>query len=171
MCNETLTNLKTVVQENLGENNSENHLTEPSQLSNEIQVWTQIMEQKNDDKIGTMRKEMDNKLEAILKEVKSNKTTSAVTNPRSKINGIKDSQPSGFKTNRSIGVRASNIENSDSENDYYPLRASKMKDLKHPAKQLFQNESDVDITIHSNEESEVADYHNSRCSAKQIRRF
>ena len=30
------------------------------------------MEQKNDDKIEEMREEMDNKLEAILKEVKSN---------------------------------------------------------------------------------------------------
>ena len=34
--NETSTNINTVVQENLGENNSENQLTEPSQFSNEI---------------------------------------------------------------------------------------------------------------------------------------
>ena len=38
--NETLTNFITVVQENSGENNSENLLTEPSQFSNEIQIWT-----------------------------------------------------------------------------------------------------------------------------------
>ena len=167
---EILTNLNTVVQENVSENNSENQLTEPSQLSNEIQVWTQIMEQKNDDKIGTMRKEMDNKLEAILKEVKSNKTTSTVTNPRSKINGIKDSQPSGFKTNRSIGFRASNIKHSDSENDDYPLRASKMKDLKHHTKLLFQNESDVDITIHSNEKSDVEYYYMVTGAHRQLHR-
>ena len=36
--NETLTNSNTVVQENLCENNSENLLTEPSLVSNEIQV-------------------------------------------------------------------------------------------------------------------------------------
>ena len=41
-----LTNFNTVVQENSSGNNSEYHLTEPSQLSNEIYVWTQIMEQK-----------------------------------------------------------------------------------------------------------------------------
>ena len=92
------------------------------------------MEQKNDDKIEKMRKEVDYKLEAILREVKSNKTTS--TNPRSDVNEILDSQHSGSKTNRSIGVRASNIENSDSE-----------------------NESDVDVTILSNEESDVEDCH------------
>ena len=34
--NETLTNFNKVVQENLGENNSENQFTEPSQFSNEM---------------------------------------------------------------------------------------------------------------------------------------
>ena len=38
-----------------------------------------------------------------------------------------------------------------------------MKDLKHPAKPLFRSESDVDITIHSDEESDAEglneDYH------------
>ena len=35
-----------------------------------------------------------------------------------------------------------------------------MKDWKHPAaKLLFQNESDVDVTILSNEESDEKDYH------------
>ena len=95
------------------------------------------MEQKNDDKIGTMREEMDNELEAILKEVKSNKTTSTVTNPRSKSNEIQDSQPSGSKTNRSIGFRASNFENSDSENDYYPLKSFKNERLEASCKTII----------------------------------
>ena len=69
--NETLTNVNTVIQRDLVENNSENQFTEPSQISNEIQVWTQIMEQKNNDRIEKMREEMQNKLEMILKEIKS----------------------------------------------------------------------------------------------------
>ena len=44
--NVTLTNFNDNGQESLGCSNSENQLTEPSQISNEIQVWTQIMEQK-----------------------------------------------------------------------------------------------------------------------------
>ena len=56
--NETLTNLNTVVQESLGEN----QLTEPSQINNEIQVWTQIMEQKTNDRIEKMREEMEKRL-------------------------------------------------------------------------------------------------------------
>ena len=80
--NETLTNLNNVVKGSLGENNLENQLTEPSQISKEIQVWTQIMEQKNNDRIEKMREEIENKLETILKEIKSVKSASTVTNPR-----------------------------------------------------------------------------------------
>ena len=104
---------------------------------------------------------MDNKLEAILKEIKYNKSASTVTNPRSEGNEIQEPKPSRFRKDPSIGVRASNNENSDSENDDYPLRASKMKNLEHPARPLFQNESDVDVLIHSDEESDVEDYHTS----------
>ena len=138
--NVTLTNSNVNDQEGLGENSAINQLTEPSLLNSEIQVWTQIMEQKNDHKIEKMREEMDSKLEAILKEVKSNKTTSTMTNPRSDIDEIQDLQPSESITVRSMGVRASNNKNSDSENDDHPLRASKMKDLRHPAKALFRSE-------------------------------
>ena len=68
-------------------------------------------------------------------------------------------RPSGSNVNKSIGVHASNIENSDSEVEDYPLKSSKRKDLKHPAKPLYPNESDVDVTIHSDEETDVEDYH------------
>ena len=37
-----------------------------------------------------------------------------------------------------------------------------MKDLNYPAKPLFQNESDIDVTIHSDEESDIEDYHINR---------
>ena len=158
--NETLTNFNAVVQESLGENASGIQMAEPSQISTEIQAWTQIFEQRNNDRIEKMREEMENKLETILREIKSNKSASTVTNPRSEVNGTQDMQPSGSKVNKSIGAHASNNENSDSENEDYPLKASKMKELKHPAKALY--ESDVDVTIHSDEESDaesLEDYH------------
>ena len=71
--NEPLTNFNTVVQDSLGEINPGNQLTEHSQISNEIQTWTQILEQKNNDRIEKMREEMDNKFEAVLREIKTNK--------------------------------------------------------------------------------------------------
>ena len=70
-------------------------------------------------------------------------------------------QSSESKVNKSTGVHASNIENSNSEDNFYPLRTSKMKNLKHSAKPLYQNESDVDVTILSKENSDVEDYHSS----------
>ena len=82
----TLTNSNANVQESLGEHNLENQLREPSQISDEIQVWTQIVERKKTERIERMREEMDIKLEAILKDVKYNKSASTVTNPRSDVN-------------------------------------------------------------------------------------
>ena len=155
-----LTNSNSNVQETLGELNLENQLRKPSQISNEIQIWKQIVEfRKNTERIEKMREEMDSKLEAILKEIKYNKSVSTVTNPRSDVNETQDPQPSGSRNDRSLGVHAPNNENPDSEKDDYPLRASKMKDLKNPARPLFQYKSDVGVTIHSNEESEEEDYH------------
>ena len=45
-----------------------------------------------------------------------------------------------------------------------------MKDLKHPAKPLFQNESDADVTKLSNEESDVEEYHMVTGANRQLRR-
>ena len=70
--NETLTNVKLQSQESLGETESRPRLVEPSQVSNEIQAWTEIFEQKNNDRITKMRGEMENKLDAILMEIKTN---------------------------------------------------------------------------------------------------
>ena len=71
--NITLTNSNLNVQESLSEPNLENQLREPSQISDEIQVWTQVVERKITERIEKMREEMDNKLEAILKEIKYHK--------------------------------------------------------------------------------------------------
>ena len=68
--NETLTNVNVQSQESLGETESRPRLVEPSQVSNEIQAWTEIFEQKNNDRITKMREEMENKLDAILMEIK-----------------------------------------------------------------------------------------------------
>ena len=94
---ETLTNVSTIIQEPLGEDESRSNLIEPSQISNEIQVWTENVEQRNNDRIMKMREEMENKFDAILKEIRTNKTTSTITNPRSEIDRTQNSQPSDPK--------------------------------------------------------------------------
>ena len=159
-CNETLTDVSTVIQEPLSENENRPNLIEPSQISNEVQVWTENFEQKNNDRIMKMREEMENKFDAFLKEIRTNKTTSIITNPRSKNDEIRKSQPSGSKSIKSNGVHASNIENSDTEDeDDHPLRASEMHELRNPARPIHQNVQNIYETIVSNEDSEEEDYH------------
>ena len=157
---ETLTNVSTVIQEPLGENESRSELIEPSQVSNEIQAWTENFEHKNNDRIMKMREEMGNKFDATLKEIRTNKTTSTITNPRSEITGTQNSQASGSKSNRSNGVHASNIEISDIEDeDDHPLRASEMHELRNSARPVYQNMPNLDGTIVSNEDFGEENYH------------
>ena len=64
-----------------------------------------------------MREEMENKLDAISKKMRTNKSASTIRNPRSEMNGIQNCQPSGSKNDRSNGVHTSNVENADAENE------------------------------------------------------
>ena len=109
-------------------------LTDSIQGSNEKQAWTQIFEQRNNGSITKMREGIENKLDAIVKEIKTNKSTSTFTIPRSEINQPENIQPSGSEVGMSIGVSASNNDNSDSEDEDYTLKIFQMKDLRHPAK-------------------------------------
>ena len=146
--NETLTNVNLHSQGSLGETDLRPRLVEPSQVSNEIQAWTEIFEPKNNDRITKMREEMENKLDAILMEIKTNKSTSMTTNPRSEINEIGNMQPSGSRGKRSMGVNASDNESLDSENEDIPLKASEMRELGHPAKPIHQNDTTLDATVY-----------------------
>ena len=150
--NEILSNDNTVAQGSLGGDENRTLLKEPRQISNEIQAWTENFEQKNNDRIIKMREEMENKFDAILKEIRTNKTASTRTNPRSELNGTQNSQLLGSKNDKSIGVRASNVENSDTtDEDDHPLRASDMEELRNPTRPLYQN---LDETILSEEDYE-----------------
>ena len=81
------------------------------------------------------------------------------TNPRSEINETGNMQPSGSGGKRSMGVNASDNESLDSENEDIPLKASEMRDLRHPVKPIHQNDTTLDATVIFNEESDNEDYH------------
>ena len=67
--NDTLTNNVVDCQESLCENNLGSHITEHCQISNELQVWTQIIQQKINERIGGIREEIQDKFEAIHLEI------------------------------------------------------------------------------------------------------
>ena len=139
--NETLTNVNLQSQESLGEVDFRPRLVEPSQVSKEIQAWTEIFEQKNNDRITKMKEEMDNKLDAVVMEIKTSKSTSMTTISRSERIEIGNMQPWGTGGKRSMGVNASDNESLDSENEDIPLKASEMREKRHPAKPIHQNDT------------------------------
>ena len=89
---------------------------------------------------------MENKLDAILIEIKTNKITSMTPKSRSESNKIGDMQPAGSGGKRSMGVNASDNESLDSENEDIPLKTSKMRELRHPARPMQQNDTSLDTT-------------------------
>ena len=111
-------------QESLGEVDLRHRLVESRQVIDEIQAWTEIFEQNNNNRITKMGEEMENKLDAILMEIKTSKRTSMTTNPRSEINEIGTMQPSGSGGKKSMGVNASDNESLDSENEDIPIKVS-----------------------------------------------
>ena len=53
-----------------------------TQNENEMQIWTQRITDKTNKEVTNLRKEMDEKLEKILKEMKNNRRTQSVPNRR-----------------------------------------------------------------------------------------
>ena len=74
-------------------------LREPSETSNEIQVWTERMSQENRSQINEIRQEMNNKFEMLLQEIKENRSVSAITNPRSKVDENPPQNPTSSRNN------------------------------------------------------------------------
>ena len=71
------------------------------------------------------------------------------------MNEMQYGQLSGFEKVQSIGGRASINKNPESEDEDSPLKASDMKESKHPAKSLYQNQVNLEDEILAPEE----DYH------------
>ena len=63
--------------------------------------------------------------------------------PRSEINGTQKIQPSGSKNDRSTGVHASYIKNTDIEDGDHLLRASGMKELGNPTRLFLTKRTEL----------------------------
>ena len=60
---------------------------------------------------------------------------------------------------QSIERHASDNQNTDLEDKYYPFRAPEMRNSRHPVEPVFQNELDLNETVLINENSNEEDYH------------
>ena len=82
-----------------------------------------------------MRFKIEDRFEAILEEDQTRGHQQ-----RTETNEMRNVQPSGSKNEKSKRLHRSDSGNTVSENEDYPLRASERRNLKHPAKAMFQNE-------------------------------
>ena len=71
--NATLTNVSENVN-NAFDRNLGSELTEPSQISNEIEIISQRLSEENSNKMTQIEHQLNSKFEEILKEIRANKT-------------------------------------------------------------------------------------------------
>ena len=133
-------------------------LTEPSQISNEIEVISQRLTEQNNDKMSQIEEQLKNKFEEILKEIGTNKNCIVLTDEED----AENNQP-GPSNYRNKGLRNKHASNSTSDKNknqddrFYP---SEMSELRQPYTPLGIAEDTLDETIIINENrQERADHH------------
>ena len=146
-------NVNNVLDRNLG-----SELTEPSLISNEIEVISQRLTEQNNDKMSQIEEQLNNKFEEILKEIRTNKNHLVITDEEDVENN--QPRPSNY---RNKGLRNKHASNSTSNKDknqddrFYP---SEMSELRQPYTPLGIAEDTLDETIIINENrQERADHH------------
>ena len=146
-------NVNSVLDRNLG-----SELTEPSQISNEIEVISQRLTEQNNDKMSQIEEQLNNKFEEILKEVRTNKNHIAITDEEDAENnqpGPSNYRNKGLRNKHASGTTSDKNKNQDDR--FYP---SEMCELRQPYTPLGIVEDTLDETIIINENrQERADHH------------
>ena len=73
-----------------------------TQNENEMQIWTQRISDKANKEVANLRKEMDEKLEKILKEMKHNRRTQSVPNRRYREQTTPEQEPRNTQVMKTV---------------------------------------------------------------------
>ena len=154
--NATLTNVSgkvtIIFDRNLG-----SELTDPSQISNEIEVISQTLSEQNNTKMTQIEEQLNSKFEEILKEIRTNKNHNVSFDEEDV-----DSRQPGPSNSKGKGLRSKHASNTTIERDrdqddrFYP---SEMSELKQPYTPLGIANETLDETITINENRQEADHH------------
>ena len=162
--NATLNNVSENVN-NIFDRNLGSELTEPSQISNEIEVISQRLTEQNNDKMSQIEEHLNNKFEEILKEIRTNKNYIVLTDEED----AENNQP-GPSNSKNKGLRnkhASNTaldKNKNQDDRFYP---SEMSELRQPYTPLGITENTLDESIIINENRhEKADHHKTKSASE-----
>ena len=151
---ETLSNFENVS----SVRDEETALDSGTQNENEMQIWTQRITDKTNKEVTNLRKEMDEKLEKILKEMKNNRTQS-VPNRRNREQNTPKAGTSKYISIEDGEENASEPENQECEIQGNPFRPSNLNELRTPMQPLSIQNIDLNDSVVINEDRTGEDYH------------
>ena len=154
-------NVNNIFDRNLG-----SELTEPSQISNEIEAITQRLSEQNNHKMSQIEQQLNSKFEEILKEIRTNKENNATDGDED----VENNRPSTSNSeNRHLRRKhASNNEiDRDQDNRF---QSSEMHELRQPTTPFGLINETLNDTIIINENRQEADYHMVTGPTKNILR-
>ena len=163
---ETLSNFESVS----SVRDEETALDSGKQNENEMQVWTQRIADKTNKEVTNLRKEMVEKLEKILKEMKNNRRTQSVLNRRYREQNTPKVGTSKYISNEDGEENASEPENQEREIQDNPFRPSNLNELKTPMQPLNIQNIDLNDSVVMNEDRTQEDYHMVTGATKPLHR-
>ena len=129
---ETLSNFENVS----SVRNEEITLDSRTQNENEMQIWTQRISDKTNEEVANLRKEMDENLEKILREMKNSRRTQSEPNRQYREQDTPRSGTSKYIDNEGDEENASGPENQECEVQDNPFRPSNLNELRTPIQPL-----------------------------------
>ena len=132
-----------------------------TQNENEMQIWTRRKSDKTNKEVANLRKEMDEKPEKLLKEMKNNRRTQSVPNRRYREQNTPRAGTSKYASNEDDGENASEPENQECEIQDKPFRSSNLNELRTPIQPLNIQNIDLTDSVVINEDLTGEDYHTS----------
>ena len=130
-----------------------------TQIENEMQFWTQRISDKTNKEVANSRKEIDEKLEKILKKMKNNRRTQSVPNRRYREQNTPRAGTSKYTSNEGGEENASEPENQECEIQDNPFRPSNLNELRTPIQPLGIQNLDLNDSVVINEDRTQEDYH------------
>ena len=130
-----------------------------TQNENEMQIWTQRLTDKTNKEVTNLRKEMDEKLEKILKEMKNNRRTQSVPNRRYREQNTPKTGTPKHTSNEDGEENASEPENQEYEIQGNPFGPSNLNELRTPMQHLSIQNINLNDSVVINEDRTQEDYH------------
>ena len=157
-CNETT--IETSKFENVDSvREGEAALVSGSQNEDKMQVWTQRITDKTNKEVSDLRKEMNEKLEKMLEEVKNSTRAQSLASRRYQEQNIPQVGTSKNINNRDDEENASEPEGQEIEIQDNPFTPSNMNELKTPMQPPIIQNIDLNDSVIINENRAEEDYH------------